>query len=64
MQRLRIIGLIVVGKDAATVITSLPGFIGLGNMGKHKADIAIKFAEDPEFVRTVLLKPRNLENSF
>lgn len=49
------IGLIVVGKPAATVITSLPGL-------SFNAERANRLAEEPELTTSVYLTPKYLLN--
>ena len=58
-----IIGFTVVGKAQAVVITSSP-FLSLlsPNLGEVKANIAKRFAEEPELVRMQCFTPKNLEN--
>ena len=58
-----IIGFTVVGKPAATVITSSPFFIALSlSFGDVSAVKASKFAEDPEFVVNKYLIPKKFDN--
>ncbi|MMZ64608.1 hypothetical protein D1872_269520 [compost metagenome] len=55
----------MVGKPAATVITSSPGMMRFSfNLGEVKAEIANKLAEDPEFVNKAYLTPKYSANSF
>ena len=57
-----IIGLTVVGKDAATVMTSSPFFMALSfNLGEVKVENAIKLADEPEF--TVIKHFKNPKNA-
>ena len=52
-------GFIVVGKPVAQVITSLPAEIARSaSNGDRSADMASRFAEDPELVKTVCRTPR------
>src|SRR3990167_11166535 len=58
-----IIGLIVVGKVQAIVMTSSPGLILLlPSLGEVNAIKAARFALDPEFVSVAYRTPKNLEN--
>ena len=55
------IGLTVVGKDAATVITSSPFCIALSfNFEEVKVEKAIKLADEPEFT---VIKDFTFKNS-
>src|SRR3989344_6830546 len=58
------IGLKVVEKVHAGVITSSPGFSLFGTWFEQSAETARRFAEEPEFVRTLLLTPKILEKFF
>ena len=59
MQLFCRIGLTVVGKPAATVITSSPAFICLSpNLGEVKAVNARRLADDPELVVKACFIPR------
>ena len=59
------IGATVVGKPAATVITSSPltNFFSF-NLYDVRADIATKFALEPELTNKHFFAPRNSDNSF
>ena len=59
-------GATVVGKPAATVITSSPGrsLLSLGSLGLVKADIATRLALDPEFTKSDFRTPRNSASWF
>ena len=59
------IGLTVVGKHAATVITSSPGLSAFSfNFSDVNADNANKFAEEPEFVVVTKLILKKSDNCF
>ena len=55
----------MVGKPAATVMTSSPGLIRLsdGSLEDVRVEIAIKLALEPELTRRQCLTPRKLESS-
>ena len=56
-------GLSVVGKPHAVVMTSSPGLsLLLPSLGEVKVDIASRLAEDPEFVSKQCFTPRNSAN--
>jgi antitoxin (DNA-binding transcriptional repressor) of toxin-antitoxin stability system len=59
------IGLTVVGKPAATVMTSSPGRRRRSpSFGEVSADSATRFAEDPELTRTPWRRPKRLGKRF
>ena len=48
----------VVGKDAATVMTSSPGFIARSpNSGAHKPEMATRLADEPELTVSANFTP-------
>jgi hypothetical protein len=59
------IGATVVGKPAATVITSSPGLMRLasGSLGEVSAEMAIRLALEPEFTSRLWRTPRNAASS-
>ena len=59
------IGFIVVGNPAATVITSSKGFIALSlSLEEVRVEKAIKLAEEPELTVINCLMPINLASFF
>jgi len=60
------IGVTVVGKPAATVITSSPGLIrrACGSLAEVSAEIATRLALEPEFTSSEWRMPRKAASSF